>query len=237
MKQTKSVVLLLKPQSCWHNKCVKEEGCIRKSSRWWPPPLLDGGKRFSRTNVGMTDWNARTGVLMSGLVGGRADSRENICRGAEGRKCFHCWKLFPYKELSLFCCPLTWPLHLVQWLSSAVQLLITKLRQCYETDVTACFIYSTALVQSVFSNIWPMRWYYVTFRNRNIKRKKPKHYCTCCEVSSVTEFVREGSKQPAVGQRSLSGAPYDKCIPRVVMVNNAFKRALVSWWSHLKQSF
>lgn len=51
----------------------------------------------------------------------------------------------------------------------------------------------------------------------------------CCNVSSV--------KPPAVGQQLLSRAPYDRGSPGVDMVNDAFKRALVSWWSHLRKSF
>lgn len=97
MQQSSPVALLLKPQSCWHDKCggqITVKQMMTPTTPWW-------WLGFNGAHVGLTDWNGRGGVRMSrerGLLR-RADSSENIWRW---ENLLPLVKAFPKKELSLF---------------------------------------------------------------------------------------------------------------------------------------
>jgi len=97
--------LLLKLQSCWKwEVCVcGGRGGELQSRRWWPPPLLYGGKGSTEHMLGWLIGMAGVACVCQGSRDYWAEQTagEIFLQGAEQRICFHWWKLSPKKELSL----------------------------------------------------------------------------------------------------------------------------------------
>lgn len=77
-KQRSAGVLLLKPQSCWRDKCGGTEGAGH--SCWLP--------EFRGTHVGLKDWNGRAGLPLLGVWGILQRGRE-VFGGADGGICLY----------------------------------------------------------------------------------------------------------------------------------------------------
>lgn len=92
--------LLLKPQSGWHDKCL---GANNSQADDDPHrSLVMAGVQQS---ICWADWLVWLGwcacVRRTGIIEEGRQQRKYL-QGAEGRICFHQWKRFPKKELSLF---------------------------------------------------------------------------------------------------------------------------------------
>lgn len=199
MKHSKSVALLLKPQSCWHSKCVEEEeGCTQQSSRWWPLPPRDGGKGSAEQMLGWLIGMAGAACSCQAREEGEtaekthaeeprgenASTAESLSHTRNSHSSAALWRDLP---------------HLAQWLRRVAQLLITKLRQCYESGVIACLIF----VKSVFSSVWPTQWNYVTVKEKKKKKTIISHAVKFPMLLLCLRRAKTGSSGTAFAQQGL----------------------------------